>query len=56
MDVPSGITAEPACALQDAKSGKTFCALICQPEGKNTCGEEASCKSLGFVGVCTYDD
>lgn len=56
FDVPDGVSGTPTCALQDGNSGKKFCALICKPEEKNNCGEEGSCKSLGFLGICTYDD
>merc|ERR1712072_521420 len=28
-DVPSGVTAKPQCALQDASTKKKYCALIC---------------------------
>jgi len=63
-DVPSGVTAQPQCALQDASSGQSYCALICSPTAKITnqraadaqCGSNASCKALSGVGVCTYDD
>merc|ERR1719326_2644257 len=32
-DTPSGVTAQPQCALQDASSGQKYCALICAPSG-----------------------
>ena len=57
-DVPYGVTASPQCALQDA-SGKKYCALLCSPSGAvgdSQCGENASCKSIDGVGICTYDD
>mmetsp|Transcript_1835 Transcript_1835/g.2108 ORF Transcript_1835/g.2108 Transcript_1835/m.2108 type:complete len:132 (-) Transcript_1835:361-756(-) len=52
-DVPSGCTATPQCALQDGSSGKKYCALTCNKE--SNCGAGASCKMIGFVGICTYD-
>jgi len=64
-DVPAGVTAAPQCALQDASSGKSYCALICSPTAEikdqkaadAQCGNNASCKSVQFgVGLCTYDD
>jgi len=64
-DVPAGVTATPQCALQDAASGKKYCALICSPTAfiadqkaaDAQCGEKASCKSVQMgVGLCTYDD
>ena len=56
-DVPTGVTASPMCALQDASSSKKYCALICQPSGNaDQCGTNASCKSISGVGICTYDD
>jgi hypothetical protein len=59
-DVPSGVTAQPQCALQ-SPDNKKYCALICNPsltglEAANQCGDGASCKSLSGVGICTYDD
>merc|ERR1711959_802390 len=56
-DVPDGVTAAPQCALQDASSGKKYCALICSPSGDDSqCGTNASCKAIQGVGICTYDD
>ena len=56
-DEPQGASAKPVCALQDSRTGKRFCTLICSPhKDVNQCGAGASCKSLGFVGFCTYDD
>lgn len=62
-DVPTGVTAEPQCALSDSSSGKKYCALICSPStdeaslraGDAQCGTNASCKAIQTVGVCTYD-
>ena len=52
----SGCTASPACALQDS-SGQNYCALMCDPEKNDgVCGDNASCKSISGVGICTYDD
>merc|ERR1712072_62374 len=56
-DVPTGVTATPTCALQDASSGKKYCALICSPSSNDAqCGTNASCKSIQGTGICTYDD
>jgi len=61
-DLPSGVTAKPQCALQDAATHKQYCALICQPSSNATkndaqCGENASCKNVQpGIGLCTYDD
>jgi len=65
-DVPTGVAAAPQCALQDASSGKKYCALICSPSAfiadqkaaDAQCGTNASCKSVGGVGmgICTYND
>merc|ERR1719464_194200 len=55
-DVPSGVTATPACILQDSSSGNKYCALECQTGGANTCGSGASCKKVQMsIGICTYD-
>ena len=52
----SGCSASPACALQDS-SGQNYCALMCDPEKNDgVCGDNASCKSISGVGICTYDD
>eukprot|EP00591_Stephanopyxis_turris_P018734 CAMPEP_0195541294 /NCGR_PEP_ID=MMETSP0794_2-20130614/50997_1 /TAXON_ID=515487 /ORGANISM="Stephanopyxis turris, Strain CCMP 815" /LENGTH=508 /DNA_ID=CAMNT_0040675389 /DNA_START=81 /DNA_END=1607 /DNA_ORIENTATION=+ len=59
-DVPSGVSAEPECALQDTSSDK-YCALICSPDTditdaeNDSCGP-ATCKPVQSVGICTYDD
>merc|ERR1719316_1849269 len=61
-DVPSGVTAHPQCALQTSTGGK-YCALICSPStdkfslmvGDSQCGQNASCKAISGVGICTYD-
>ena len=64
-DVPTGVTAQPQCALQDSSSGSKYCALICSPSlpivnqkaADDQCGTNASCKSVQTgVGLCTYDD
>ncbi|KAL1524679.1 hypothetical protein AB1Y20_019565 [Prymnesium parvum] len=63
-DVPSGVTAMPQCALQDASSGSKYCALICSPTADikdqraadAQCGTNASCKPIQGLGICTYDD
>jgi len=52
-DVPEGCTAKPQCALQDGATKKKYCALVCNKE--SNCGAGASCKMIGFVGICTYD-
>merc|ERR1711871_193756 len=60
-DVPSGVTATPTCALQDASSGAKYCALICSPSvdlkslraGDAQCGS-ASCQPISGTGICTY--
>lgn len=61
-DVPSGVTAQPTCALS-GPSGK-YCALVCSPTtdeaslraGDAQCGTNASCKPIQGTGLCTYDD
>ena len=58
MSCPSdpSIAARPQCALQ-ASSGEKYCALICSPESSdNQCGDDASCKALVGIGICTYDN
>jgi C1A family cysteine protease len=65
-DVPTGVTAQPQCALQDASAPQNkYCALICSPTlpivdqkaADAQCGTNASCKSLQLgIGLCTYDD
>mmetsp|Transcript_31475 Transcript_31475/g.56538 ORF Transcript_31475/g.56538 Transcript_31475/m.56538 type:complete len:135 (-) Transcript_31475:103-507(-) len=54
-DVPKNVTATPQCALRDP-TGSQYCALICDPNGKNTCGPGASCRALSPIGLCTYDE
>jgi len=50
-------SATPQCALQDASTHKTYCALICNPSANDdACGANASCKSIQGTGICTYDD
>jgi len=61
-DIPAGVTAKPQCALQTSTGGK-YCALICSPStlkfmlraGDSQCGQNASCKAISGVGICTYD-
>merc|ERR1711865_284459 len=58
-DIPTGVTAKPQCALQDASTKKKYCALICTPSSNvaNQCGTNASCKTVqAGIGLCTYDD
>lgn len=56
-DVPDGVTAAPQCALKSSTGTDKKCALICNPSGDDAqCGENASCKSIQTVGICTYDD
>ena len=63
--MPTGVTAEPQCALKSSAGGQKYCALICstslpildQKAADSQCGENASCKEAGVgVGLCTYDD
>jgi len=62
-DIPTGITAKPECALQTSAGGK-YCALICSPSlpiknqfvADAQCGQNASCKAISGVGICTYND
>jgi len=64
-DVPTGVTAEPECALQDSSNNEKYCALICSPSldedslraGDAQCSTNASCKAVpnANVGLCTYD-
>ena len=59
-DVPSTCTAQPQCALQDSGSGKKYCALMCTPGASakvtnDECGDNASCKPIQGLGICTYD-
>merc|ERR1712066_13249 len=56
-DKPSGVTANPQCALQTT-TGQKYCALICQPSNRTNgangeCGS-GSCQSIMGVGLCTY--
>merc|ERR1711871_1052164 len=55
-DVPSGVSAEPECILQDT-SGDQYCALECNPLAySGECGS-GSCQSVQFgIGICTYAD
>ena len=64
-DTPPGVSAQPQCALEDARSLQKYCALLCstsvpilhQSEADAQCGEKASCKAVqAGVGLCTYDD
>jgi hypothetical protein len=62
-DIPTGVTAKPECALQ-TPSGAKYCALICSPSlpiknqfvADAQCGQNASCKAISGVGICTYND
>eukprot|EP00287_Rhodomonas_sp_CCMP768_P012698 CAMPEP_0196720278 /NCGR_PEP_ID=MMETSP1091-20130531/3098_1 /TAXON_ID=302021 /ORGANISM="Rhodomonas sp., Strain CCMP768" /LENGTH=167 /DNA_ID=CAMNT_0042061451 /DNA_START=12 /DNA_END=515 /DNA_ORIENTATION=+ len=64
-DVPKGVIAKPTCALQDM-AGHKYCALVCALKAPTTdyeqgladaqCGMSASCKAIGTVGICTYDE
>jgi C1A family cysteine protease len=63
-DMPTGVTAAPQCALQDASTHQGYCALICSPSAEikdqkaadAQCGTNASCKPISGLGICTYDD
>jgi len=57
-DLPTGTTAAAECVLETAgSSSPTNCALICSPSGGNDqCPQNASCKPISGIGVCTYDD
>jgi len=50
-DVPAGTTATPQCVLQDAASGKKYCALTCLFSG---CPHPATCEHSGLLGICMY--
>jgi len=49
------VTAQPQCALKDAQGNK-YCCLRCNPTRDDSCGPNASCKSISGIGICTYDD
>merc|ERR1740129_2240966 len=56
-DKPSGVTANPQCALQTTTHQK-YCALICQPSVRTAgangeCGS-GTCQSIMGIGLCTY--
>jgi len=54
-DVPPGTRAKPQCILQDASSGKKYCALACMLPG--SCPSGATCARVGgFAGVCVYPE
>ena len=60
-DVPIGVTAKPMCELT-YKDGSKGCVLTCSPStdeealryGDKQCGQNATCKAIQNVGVCTY--
>lgn len=60
-DVPSGVTAQPQCALKTSTGDDKKCALICSPTtdeaslraGDGACGK-ATCQPIQGVGLCTY--
>ncbi|EGD76061.1 cathepsin [Salpingoeca rosetta] len=56
-NVPPGTTAQPECVLETQGSSQpTNCALICNPEENDGgCPQNASCKPIQGVGICTYD-
>jgi len=53
-DTPEGSTAKPQCALQDASSGKRYCALTCFKT--KSCPKGAKCAKQGFMGICVYPE
>jgi len=61
QDLPTGVTAQPTCALQSPDGGK-YCALVCSPSeadsmGEGECGSEMQCAVVpnsGGVGICDY--
>ncbi len=56
-DLPDGTTASPECVLEtQGSSTPTNCALICDPSQSNQCPQNATCKPISGIGVCTYDD
>jgi hypothetical protein len=57
-DVPAGVTVKPSCCLQSTTD--LFCGFICTPGADqktidSQCGNNASCKPISGVGLCTYD-
>lgn len=55
VDVPSGVSAKPQCALQDASSGKHYCALLCSSDSQCDTANGGKCsKVMVFIGICTY--
>jgi C1A family cysteine protease len=56
-DLPAGTTASAECVLETSGSSTpTNCALICSPERNDQCPQNATCKPISGIGVCTYDD
>jgi len=54
-DVPAGTRAKPQCILQDASSGKKYCALSCLLPF--SCPSGAKCARIGgLTGVCVYPE
>mmetsp|Transcript_47716 Transcript_47716/g.114614 ORF Transcript_47716/g.114614 Transcript_47716/m.114614 type:complete len:468 (+) Transcript_47716:52-1455(+) len=52
-DTPPGGRAKPQCILQDASSGKKYCALKCVMPG--SCPTGSKCARIGgMVGVCVW--
>jgi len=56
-DLPAGTTATAECVLETSGSSQpTNCALICNPSDNDSCPQNATCKPISGIGVCTYDD
>jgi len=55
-EAPTGFTANAQCALS-SPTGSKYCALICEPSSADACDadENATCKSIQGVGICTYN-
>ena len=55
-DVGPGVTAKPQCTLK-SPTGDQYCALLCNPKSDDAqCGDNASCKPIQSLGLCTFDD
>lgn len=53
-DMPSGVSAYPKCALEDADTGELYCVLECDFTSECDKTHGARCRFSGGLGFCTY--
>lgn len=55
LDVPTNVTAKPACEIHDPVGSGTHCALVCASDAECGPTNKSVCDDTFTPGICTYE-